>query len=172
MKTLLRKRGNWITPHIYTTFLLKDLSVTSEQKHKTKAKCLIFFFSPHICIQQNLKKTPPKSLLNNLVWNVYPLTKQNKKKKRHKITRKYKVLKPFPEATAAYTVHLFWFLYARKDLLKLSVQHRAQGTTKDTQIPFLMGISIEEKEDRFTVQEATLAYCESNLPEHAKRWSP
>lgn len=120
---------------------------------------LDFSFSPHICIQQNSKKTPPKSLLNNLAWNVYPLTKK------HKITRKYKVLKPFPEATVVYTVYLFQLLYARQDL-RLSVQHRAQGNTKDTQLSFSMGmgISTEEKEDRFTVQEVTLAYSESNSP--------
>lgn len=66
MRTLLRKRGNWITPHIYTILLLKDLSVTSEKKKQNQSRMLDFSFSPHICIQQNLKKTPPKSLLNNL----------------------------------------------------------------------------------------------------------
>jgi len=85
--------------------------------------------------------------------------------KKNKITRKYKVLKPFPEATVAYTVYLFQFLYARQDL-RLSVQHRAQGNTKDTQLSFLMGmgISTEDKEDQFTVQEVTLAHSESNSP--------
>lgn len=70
-------------------------------KPQNQSRMLDFSFSPHICIQQNLKKTAPKSLLNNLAWNVYPLTKK------HRITRKYKVLKPFPEATVAYTVYLF-----------------------------------------------------------------
>lgn len=84
-------------------------------KTQNQSRMLGFSFSPHICTLQNLKKTPPKSLLNNLAWIVYPLTK------RHKITRKYKVLKPFPEATIAYTVYLFQFLCARQDLM-LSVQ--------------------------------------------------
>lgn len=97
-----------------------------------------------------------------------PFHKLKKKKKKHKITRKYKFLKPFPEATAAYTDYLFQFLYARQDL-RLSVQHRAQETTKDTQLSFLMGTSVEEKEDQITMQEAALAYSESNSPKHAKR---
>lgn len=50
---------------------------------------------------------------------------------------------------------------------------RAQEDTKDTQLSFLMGmgISTEEKEDQFTVQEVTLAYNESNSPVCANRCS-
>lgn len=50
---------------------------------------------------------------------------------------------------------------------------RAQENTKDTQLSCLMGmgISTEEKEDQFTVQEVTLAYNESNSPVWANRCS-
>lgn len=154
----------------YPTHLYNSFPQWSQCNQRTKpqkqSRMLDFSFSPHICIQQNLKKTPPKSLLNNLAWNVYPLTKK------HKITRKYKVLKPFPGATIAYTVYLFQFLYARQDL-RLSVQHRAQGNTKDTQLSFLMGmgISTEEKEHQFTAQEVTAAHSECNSPVCTERCS-
>lgn len=88
-------------------------------KTQNQSRILDFPFFPHICIQQNLKKTPPKSLLNNLAWNVYPLTKK------HKITRKYKVLKPFPEPTVACTVCLFCSFMPGKTLgFLFSTGHR------------------------------------------------